>query len=324
MIPTSEQLYHFVDDLEKTLSFSFEIEGEFDDILLCGMGGSAISSDIVSDLCFEHSRIPIRVSKYSEIPRWAGPRTLVICSTYSGNTQESVAAYEGAVAAGCKVIAITAGGLLMDLAERDGTCIIPMPTDMHPRHSIGYMIGYTLAVVQAVSGCDITDSIRECIQSLREYRDEIMPKKTGKAWRMAESLVGRVPLMLSDMSLRSVAFRWKTQFNENAKYIAFTNQSHEFNSCALDVWSADECSNGYLVVLSGSDSPELEDVMARMDERGCQYHVERFDGRSVVENKFMALILGDYISMYMAEIQGIDSGPVPPISRLKELLKERL
>ena len=324
ILPTDEQLYHFVDNLEESIRFDFKSLGNVDSILMCGMGGSSISADIVLDLCFDKSRIPIRCMKYSEMPSWAGPSTLVICSSYSGNTQETISAYDQAVACGCKVVVVTAGGKLKDRAVRDSSSLILMPDNMHPRHSIGFMVGYTLAVIKSTGACDITESIASCISSLRDYRDAIMPKGDGKAWSMAEVLQKKVPIMLSDMSLRSVSFRWKTQINENAKYIAFTNQIQEFNRCALEAWNADHGSNGYLLVLSGNSDPRLDNVISKMDEYGCEYHVERFEGETDVENLFRAIILGDYISMYMAEIRGIDAGIVPPIVRLKQLLNERM
>ena len=110
ILPTDEQLYHFVDNLEESICFDFKSLGDVDNILMCGMGGSSISADIVLDLCFDKSRIPIRSMKYSEMPSWAGPSTLVICSSYSGNTQETISAYDQAVACGCKVVVVTAGG----------------------------------------------------------------------------------------------------------------------------------------------------------------------------------------------------------------------
>lgn len=322
-LSVDEQLFHFVDDLEKAVGYNVQIDGEFDDILMCGMGGSAISSDIVAALCYPVSNIPIRVIKYPMLPKWAGEKTLVICSSYSGNTQETISVYEKALAQRCHVIVITAGGKLREKSGNDDVPCIELPDNMHPRHSIGYMIGYTLAVVRAAGGPDLSNDILDCIPSLRDYRDKVCNPGAGRAWEMAQSFKDKLPIILSDELMKPIALRWKTQINENAKNVAFNNEMQEFNTCAIDAWKKVQNINCSLLILQDNTGNPDGSIM-KLHRENCLFGMECFDSDSRTENMFRALILGDYISMYVAKMRGIGAGDVPPITFLKGLLKERL
>lgn len=320
-LTVDEQLYHFADDLEKAVKYEINSLGEFDDILMCGMGGSAISSDIVASLCYEESAVPIRVMKFPLLPEWAGEKTLVVCSSYSGNTQEVISIYEAALANGCTVVVLTSGGVLKSKATDDGVLCIGLPDNMHPRHSIGYMIGYTLAVVKAAGGPDLSEDILDCIPSLRVYRDTVCNPGTGRAWEMAQSFKDRLPIILSDELMKPIALRWKTQINENAKNVAFNNEMQEFNTCAIDAWKKVQNINCSLLILQDGTGDPDSSVM-KLHREHCPFGMEYFDSGSRTENMFRALILGDYISMYVAKMRGIGAGDVPPITFLKDLLKQ--
>lgn len=323
VLSVDEQLYHFTDNLEESMGLDVHVDGEFDSILMCGMGGSAISSDIVASLCYSDSRIPIRVMKYPLLPKWADDRTLVICSSYSGNTHETLSIYRQAVGRGCSVIALTAGGRLKQMAIEDGVRCIDLPTDMHPRHSIGYMIGYTLSIIESVGGPDLKDDILSCIPSLKAYRDTICHPYEGRAWELAKEFNGKLPIILSDETMKSISLRWKTQINENAKSVAFNNEMQEFNNCAIDTWKKISGINCSLLILQDGTC-ELDGSISKLEANGCSFDMECFDSQSNVENLFRALILGDYISMYIAKMRGLEAGEVPPIAFLKGLLKDRL
>ena len=322
-LSVDEQLYHFADNLEESMGFDIDIGGKYDNILMCGMGGSAISSDIVASLCYSNSNIPIRVMKYPVLPKWVNEHTLVICSSYSGNTHETISIYRQAVDRKCFTVVLTAGGKLKELATADGIMCIDLPEEMHPRHSIGFMIGYTLAVVRSVGGPDLRDDIRSCIPSLKEYRDSLCKPGEGKAWEIAENFTENLPIILSDESMNAVSLRWKTQINENAKCVAFNNEMQEFNNCAIGAWKKISGINSYLMILQDGTC-ELDGSISKLKSQHCLFDMEYFDSTSKIENLFRALILGDYISMYVAKIRGLEAGEVPPIAYLKKLLIQRL
>ena len=320
-LSTSDQLHAFVDDLERTLGTDVGYTLDCDSIILCGMGGSAITSDVVADLCSPTSRVPITVVRSPLLPSWVGRRTLAIISSYSGNTAETIEMYRRAVMKGCTIVVLTSGGILRSLAEGDGTHIMMIPEGLHPRHSIGYMIGYTLAIMNAAGCPDISDSIRSILPSLRSYRD-MLEGDSSLARELAGRYLGHVPVICSDSRMKSVVFRWKTQFNENSKYIAFSNHIPEFIYRGMDSWSGYKGGNMALTVLTGiGDSASVADVISNLRDSGTDFMEIRLGGSSELEDMFRAIMLGDYISIYMADMRGIDSAEVKPVMLMKERLK---
>ncbi len=318
---TREQLDGFVDDLERSLDYDMGETFDCDNILLGGMGGSGVTSDFVGDCCLTESRIPVILMKFPNVPAWAGPRTLVVISSYSGNTAETIEMYEQARARGCTIIAVTSGGALKGLSERDGGRLVLLPRGMHPRHAIGFMIGYTLAVVRAAGGPDLSDRIRAIVPGLHGYRDTNAIPEGCLARTIAEELIGHVPVICSDISMQSVAFRWKTQVNENSKYVAFSEKSPEFVTQCMGSWVEGAHDDYVVIMLVGHEGGDRLEVAAdTLRSRGVHVRTIRFGGGTVLEDMFRAIVLGDYISMYMAELRGIDAAEVRPVMQLKELL----
>lgn len=326
-IPVSEQLYHFVDDLESSLRFDLGMTFDCDDILLCGVGGSAVSGDISADCCYTSSKKRIHLVKYPELPGWAGPRTLAVVSSYSGNTVETLKMYEQAMARNCQIVTITSGGELGALAKHNGDCVVPLPQDMQPRHAIGFMIGYTLAVIRAAGGPDISEELESIIPKLRKYRDDISGMEDNLAKDLASAYLGKVPIICSDCSMKSVSFRWKTQINENSKFVAFCESlPGTFMHSIENDLSHDNC---IITMLIGCDDcmcegTDLLEKAADMLEMSSKPHrIVRLGGSSTLENMFKAIILGDYVSVYMAQARGIDAAEVKPVMQLKYKLAQR-
>ena len=318
-VGTSEQIHRFIDDLELSLDMEFGPMPKFRNIILCGMGGSGITGDMVADLLLDVSPVPIRTLKSTELPNWAGTDTLVVVSSYSGNTLETREVYKQALEKGCRVVVITSGGALKAMSDENGNDLILMPEDMHPRHSIGFMIGYTLSVLRSAGCGDISSKIKDSIPGLRRYRDTLESKDgTCLPLEMARSFIDHVPVICADRRFGSVILRWKTQFNENSKYVAFCTPSDEFVHGGLcsckwrDVLS--------LTVLVGSRDDSTAEVIDTLDRSGICYRRVDFDGDSEMENFFRMVMLGDFISMHMAVIRGIDPASVRPITQLKSIL----
>lgn len=325
-MPTKEQLRGFVEDLERSLDFDVGRTFDCDDILLCGVGGSAVSGDFAADCCYTESSKRIRLQKFPDLPSWVGPRTLAVVSSYSGNTAETVEMYHQARSRGCTVVAITSGGILQDLADENGDFLATLPEGMHPRHAIGYMIGYTLAVIHAAGGPDLRDRIRAAIPGLRGYRDEFATSQDGLARRLARRLEGHVPVVCADSSMQSVAFRWKTQFNENSKFVAFCEQSPPYGGEGIGPASEGPRGNYLTIFLIGCDddmcvgTEALRGAAGSVTASGAETEVIELGGSSTIENMFRGIILGDYVSVYMAENRGIDPAEVIPVMQMKAKL----
>lgn len=325
LVSTKQQLHDFIDDLEKCLDYRFDGEIDCDNIILCGMGGSAISGNIVADCCMEHSKKPIMVTMNTCLPNWVDKRTLTVISSYSGNTLETLETYKQALGIGCKRIIITSGGLLRQLAEKNGDSLILLPNNLHPRHSIGYMIGYIFGVVRTATGMDYTSDIAESIQSLKEFRNRL-EDKDGEAMQMARYLIKNIPVICSYSGIQSIVFRWKTQFNENSKYVAFCTTASEFIYSDLMGWVNGSKPNYSLIIIVNSEKDIENDIyfskiIRCLKSHSVKYKLVSLGGKTYSENMFRALMLGDYISMYMADIQNINSSDVPPITLLKTKLK---
>ncbi len=325
VISTRQQLHNFVDDLDKCLRYEYPEQIDCNNIILCGMGGSAISGNIVADYCFERSKKPIVIVMNTDLPGWANEKTLAVISSYSGNTLETLESYKQSLSIGCKRVVITSGGLLKQLAEKNGDSLILLPDNLHPRHSIGYMIGYIFGVIRAATGINYTKDILDSIDSLRKYRDEL-EDRNGFAMKLANRLIRNIPVICSYNDIQSIVFRWKTQFNENSKYVAFCATMAEFVYSDLRGWINSRKPN-YSLIIVVNDEEETKNnlyvskLKGYLEDHKVNYILVTLGGANHSENMFRALMLGDYISMYMAEIQKIDSSDVPPITLLKTKLK---
>lgn len=325
LIPTSKQLHDFIDDLEKCLNYDYPEKIDCDNIVLCGMGGSAISGNIVADYCMGSAKKPIAVVMNASLPNWVGKRTLAIISSYSGNTLETLEAYKQSLSMGCKRVIITAGGIMEQLAKKNGDPLILLPDNLHPRHSIGYMIGYIFGVIRAAADIEKPTDILDSIESLRKYRDSL-EKKYGSAFRLAKRFIGHIPVICSYSDIQSVVFRWKTQFNENSKYVAFCTTMSEFVYSDLKGWANGQKSNYSLLILVNDEKQIKDDIYASrligyLEDHKVDFELLSLGGKTRSENMLRALMFGDYTSMFMAEIQNIDSSGVPPITLLKKKLK---
>ena len=326
ILPVRKQLHDFIDDLERCLNYEFKEKIECDGIVLSGMGGSAISGNVVADYCLRRTDKPVISIMNASLPNWVNRNTLVIISSYSGNTLETLESYKQAMIIGCKKVIITSGGILKKLAEKNNDPMIILPDNLHPRHSIGYMIGYIFGVIRSSSSLERPDEILNVIDSLRKYRDELEDGNESKALILAKQFINYIPVICSYSSIQSIIFRWKTQFNENSKYIAFCTTISEFVYSDLKGWINNRRPNYALAIIVNDKECINRDIYTSklidyLNDHSVPYHLISLDGSTSTENMLRALMLGDYISMYMAEIQGIDPSEVPPIASLKKKLK---
>ncbi len=314
-----EQLHGFLDDLESSLDLELP-DYDCDNIVLCGMGGSAISGSITADIFNPYSKKYIHTLRNPMIPKWMNERTLAVISSYSGNTLETIRMYERAKAQGCMIIVMTAGGKLIDMAEKDGYLLMRIKPGMDPRHSIGYMIGY-LACIMKHTGTDLTEKFREAIPKLREYRD-VLEKDDSRAYKIAENLKNKVIMLLFDGGMKSVALRWKSELTENSKYIAMTKPLSDFDTPLNDNFSHNAL---HAVILTkDADSHFTLAATERLKSASIGYELLERHTDSEIYDILSMIMLGDYSSLRMAEDRNADPRDVWPIMKLKGLLNERM
>lgn len=315
-----EQLHGFLDDLESSLDMDLP-DFDCDNIVLCGMGGSAISGSITADIFNGFSKKYIHTLRNPIIPDWMDERTLAVISSYSGNTLETIRMYERARAQGCTLIVITAGGRLKEMAEKDGNLLMTVKPGMDPRHSIGFMIGY-LACIMKHTGTDLIDEFKGAIPELRRYRDEL--EEGSRVIGLSSSLKDKVAMLLFDGGMKSVALRWKSELTENGKYIAMTKPLSDLSDPNI---CNDFVHNALHAVIFAKDVGEdsfAGKAMQLLDSRSVGYDVLKAPSDSIIINTLSMIMLGDYTSVKMANDRGADPRDVWPIMKLKKLLNERM
>lgn len=319
-----------VDDLDRAINQELDLpKMEFDEILVCGMGGSAVGGDIVADCLYPVSSRPLKVVRFPELPAWASERSLVLVSSYSGNTRETIAVFEQAVIRGCQIIAITSGGTLMDRCVEKGIPFIAVKKGIQPRNAVGYTVGYTFNILRTIGGPDITDDIRKVLPDLRKYVASLKGGRDSDAVKAARRIGRKVPVIYSSSYLYSVAGRWRAQFNENSKLVAFDGHIPDTNHMGVDgMASSDEAKTKPVLLVEDGMSRMMEKLYRQtlntLKKNGLNPYVINITGRNTFEKVFRATLLGDFISLELAFRDSKDPHDVSSISSLKERLSALL
>jgi glucose/mannose-6-phosphate isomerase len=251
------------------------------------------------------------------------PDRAVLCSSYSGDTEETIACYEAAEALGARRIVATTGGHLAKAARADDVPVIGLPAGLQPRAAVGYL--FTVAAeVAALTGA--APGIRTEIDSAGAHLREVAPALVERAEELAAQLTGSVPVIYGADLTVPVALRWKTQVNENAKLPAFTASLPEADHNEIEGWDgAAEAGRMSAIFLEDRDQhPRVRqrfDVTAAMVEPAA-HHVARIEteGESRTERLLWAVMLGDLLSLQFAAARGVDPSKIEYIDRLKEEL----
>jgi glucose/mannose-6-phosphate isomerase len=327
MVTAKDKLHEFLDDLRSTLDSEIDLEDiQFTDVFMGGMGGSAISANIVATCCSEYMSIPICVNRSPLVPNWVSKTTLSIISTYSGNTEETLEMYERVKAAGSPIIVITAGGKIKPMAEADGYPVLLVPTGFEPRYSAGYMIGYIAAIFAKIGYPEFKDRIMACIPSLENYRN-YLEAPGSMAQLLAEKYGDCVPVLCTENKFKPVTLRWRAAFNENAKIICFETNLSEFIYAETTPWASYKGKRMRLIVMAGEndlyDGGLVKQAIQNIESLGFPFDLVALAGTSHEERVFRALILGDYLTVNIAEAAGIDPEVTTVISELKRRIRAK-
>jgi len=301
------------------LGKGFNITGEIRRIVVTGMGGSAISGDILRSL-MKDSEIHVSVNKGYTLPRFVDANTLVIAISYSGNTEETVSAYRDALRRKATVVSISSGGKLEELARMNETTHIKVPKGIQPRLSTPYLLLPMLNVLAASGLIDNqADSLVQMsktigIQQIKERAQDIAVK-----------LKGKVPLIYSSDDLLCVAEKWKTDINENAKVPAFYNLFPEFNH--NEICSFLNLVGEYFVVMI-KDEGDHERVKKRISivkklimKQGVDVIELSLTGETLLVRIMSSIYQGMWISYYLALEYGVYPTDVSIIEDLKKELE---
>jgi glucose/mannose-6-phosphate isomerase len=293
-------------------------------ILIGAMGGSAISANVVVGSCSKYLPIPMTINKTPIIPGWVGPETLTLISTYSGNTDETLEMYNRAKAAGSPIIVLTSGGKVEQMAADDGYLVLKIPTGFQPRYSSGYMIGYCAAILSALGYPQFSENVRECLPRLRNYRN-YLETQGSLAYLLAEKYKDNVIVICTESMYRPVAYRWKSEFNENAKTICFDSALSELDNFETEPWASYKGGKLRIILIAGerdmADDSLLRRAVANLEDLRLPFDLVAVVGMTHEERLLRAWMLGDYVTVYIAEIFDIDPEITTVISELKNRIR---
>jgi glucose/mannose-6-phosphate isomerase len=298
-------------------------------LVVCGMGGSAIGGDLALAAIDGRATRPISTVRGYELSPWVGEETMVLCASYSGDTEETLACFEAAGKVGAVRIALTTGGRLAAAARDEGVPVIGVPSGFQPRAAVVYM---TVGALECAALCGAAPSFRDELEAAAgtlselasawgpEGDDDALPKE------LARRLEGAIPVIHGAGLTAPVARRWKTQLNENAKVPAFWAELPEANHNEVSGWGE----AGELGPLRGLflDDPSLSPRLRQRLELTAATLGPRSAGvaavgaRTGVERVLGLVLLGDLVSVYLATLRGVDPTPVDAIERLKTALHE--
>jgi glucose/mannose-6-phosphate isomerase len=303
------------------------------EIVVLGMGGSAIAGDVVGSLAAISGRKPVSVVRGYDLPPYLGESTLAVACSHSGNTEETLSAFEKALDAGARLAVVTTGGRLRELAKEHSLPAFVYQFEGGPRSAIGHQLMRLLAVARQARALDDDDTaLTEAVALMREQRDQLgfaSPTAHNPAKQLAARLHGRLPVVIGAGVLAEAAHRWRTQFNENSKCWALNDELPELghNSIvgfglpreALDLLHAVFLAHPALHPRVLIQYDVIADELTRA---GISHERVEAKGSSPLAQALSAIYFGDLVSYYLALLYGVDPSPVDPIGRLKARLAE--
>lgn len=300
-------------------------------VVICALGGSAIGGDLVSYWLSRASEVPCQVVRGYDLPAYVGKRSLVIAASYSGNTEETLSMAEEAISRKARVVAISSGGGLAEIADREGLSHCVVPKDMLPRSTIGYLFGAMAGILERNNVVDGEGCVIESVDLLRRIIADCGPEvetANNPAKKLAHQLHGTVPVVVGYGLSSPIARRWANQLNENAKMLAFSCDIPEMNHNSIVGWMADGRSSGFSMVFL--DHEVDDERMRRRVEATKAMVAERVRvfsslavGADVLDKMFSLVAMGDYVSVYSAFLRKEDPSTTMPIEELKRILSKK-
>jgi glucose/mannose-6-phosphate isomerase len=295
------------------------------------MGGSAVGGDLARGALGDRLTRPMSTVRGYELPPWATPDSVVICSSYSGDTEETLACYEAAGALGAIRVAATTGGKLAELARADDVPVIGLPAGLQPRAAVAYMTVCVLEIAAAAgASARMRTEVDAAAAHVAELAGEWGPSAGSEslAWQIAEQAKDACVCVYGAGPTAAAAYRWKCQINENSKLPAFSAELPEADHNEIVGWEGAASSGSFLAIfLEDSDQHPRTRQRIKLTRQLIEPHAA---GTLIVESRgdsplarLMSLVfLGDLVSIYIAVLRGVDPKPVTVIDQLKRSLSE--
>jgi glucose/mannose-6-phosphate isomerase len=299
--------------------------GEAAGVLVCGVGGSAIGGDLAAAVLGERLVRPLLTVRGYELPSWATPEWTVLCSSYSGETEETLACFAAAEALGARRVVAGTGGSLVEAARGAGDPVIGLPGLLPaPRTAVAYMLVCAAEVAAAAGAAPrIGGEIEAAAVFLEAQREDLRSRAAG----IAAGIDGAVTIVCGAGPSAAAARRWKTQLNENAKLAAFFSELPEADHNELCGWNPDAVGDGRLAAVLLEDAAQhprerrrFELTAAAIEAAGAAVVRVQAAGETAAERLLWTVMLGDLVSLAAAAARGVDPLPIEAIDSLKAAL----
>ncbi|MDP9234915.1 MAG: bifunctional phosphoglucose/phosphomannose isomerase [Actinomycetota bacterium] len=332
-----EETARYADQFREGRALMDAVDGPLGDppreVMILGTGGgSAAAAKLLAAAVTRRCSVAIQLNQGYEIPAHVGPETFVIAVSHSGTTEEILSAYEEALARGCRSVVLTSGGGLKEVAEVHGAPVISVPGGQMPRIVLGYLIVPLLGLLERLGliehdAAEFADLLEVLAEGPSRFGPDV-PLDRNPAKSLALELSGKTPVVYGLNPVTSAAAdRWKRQFGENSKVMAFANAFPDAHHDEAVGWDqeAEALKRFSFVVLSDerADPRLLRRVSASREvltERGAAVEVVEARGHGTLGRLFSLVQHGDYVTLYLALCRGIDPTPVPVIDHFKSVL----
>jgi glucose/mannose-6-phosphate isomerase len=288
--------------------------GKINNIVIAGMGGSAMGGDLLK-IYLSNTNIPVYVNRDYKVPNFVDENSLVFAVSYSGNTEETLSALNAAKEKKAQIIGITSGGKLAEECEK----VVNIPSGLQPRAALGYLFFPMLGILHNTNIIRVkNDELNEMMGILKQTN-----KFNEQGEELSKKLKEKIPIIYASEALGAIAFRWKTQINENAKMPAFYNVFSEMNHNEIAGYKSMDHKFSVVMILDKNDNDRVKKRMNICKEIMEEYvEVEEVEtqGESLLARMFSAIYLGDYVSYYMALWNRVDPSPVDIIEGMKKKL----
>ncbi len=298
-----------------------KIVGDFKNIVVCGIGGSALPADVLNTVIL--LPVPIYIHRDYNLPPQANENSLIICISYSGNTEETVSALESAISKKLKIVCMATGGKVEELCQKNDIPLVKIPSGIQPRCATGYIFS---VLVKILSNNGILTDMSQELSDVAESLEKINPTLENEGKKLAKKLVKKIPVVYASNTFKDIAMIWKIKFNENSKIPAFYNYFPELNHNEMVGFSQIKKNSNFhfIIIRDKNDHPRnlkrMNLFASLLKKKGAKTDfIEMKDG-SLLFKVFSTLILGDWVSYYLALENKTDPTPVKMVEEFKELM----
>ena len=321
-----EVIVDFPKQFEKALELAkdVKVEGKFENIIIAGIGGSALPANILISYinCLSLQVPPIYTRRDYNLPSQAEKNSLIICISYSGNTEEPVSVLKESIKRKLKVACIASGGKIEELCQKHNIPLVKIPSGIQPRSATGYLFS---SLVKVLANSKIMKDISNDILKMAKELEKLNQEQKGKA--LAKKLENKIPIVYASNKFKCVARIWKIKFNENSKIPAFYNYFPELNHNEMVGFTQTKRSNKFHIIILRDETDHPRNLK-RMNLFSQLMATKRIDVDFVDIKKgshlfkiLSTILLGDWVSYYLALEYKVDPTPIKMVEEFKKKLR---